>query len=189
MWWGRTGKAEVPLIMSWPGVIPSGQRCDRVISALDVNATILDALDAPALPNSAGRSMLGLVDGRGNAEVWDDTAFSEYCSDEFCPSGGCYQRMVRQGEWKLIYYHGQPPQLFNLQDDPDEKINRADDDTCQEILRALTDQVLDGWDPEWIRARMAAKKADVALLREWAKHVQPPDAYRWPMQPEMNYLE
>lgn len=30
------------------------------------------------------------------------------------------QRMVRLGDWKLIYYHGyeQPYQLFNLRDDP-----------------------------------------------------------------------
>ena len=55
------------------------------------------------------------------APHWDDVAFSEYCSDEFCPEGGCYQRMVRRGDWKLIYYHGQPPQLFNLRDDPAEE--------------------------------------------------------------------
>ena len=192
LWWKHVFYEEsvkVPLIMSWPGVIPSGQRCDRVVSALDVNATILDALDAPALPNAAGRSMLDLVDGEERPVAWDDIAYSEYCSDEFCPSGGCYQRMVRQNEWKLIYYRGQPPQLFNLEDDPGEQNNRAEDDDCREVVDALTALVLDGWDPEWIRAKMAAKKADVAILREWAKQVQPPDAYRWPMQPEMNYLE
>ena len=120
LWWKHVfyeESAKVPLIMHWPGVIASGQRCDRVVSALDVNATILDALGAPPLPNSAGRSLLGLVDG-SDAPLWDDIAYSEYCSDEFCPEGGCYQRMVRRGEWKLVYYHGQPAQLFNLASDP-----------------------------------------------------------------------
>ena len=49
----RRIRAKVPLIISWPGVIPAGQRCDHVVSALDVNATILDALDAPALAQLA----------------------------------------------------------------------------------------------------------------------------------------
>jgi choline-sulfatase len=61
LWWKHVFYEEsvkVPLIVSWPGVIPAGQRSDHVVSALDVTATILDALDAPALPNSPGRSFL-----------------------------------------------------------------------------------------------------------------------------------
>ena len=57
--------------------------------------------------------------------IWDDLAFSEYCDDLFGPPGGCYQRMVRRGDWKLIYYHGEPSQLFNLAEDPDETHDRA----------------------------------------------------------------
>ncbi|MDP6358820.1 MAG: sulfatase, partial [Planctomycetota bacterium] len=76
-------------------------------------ATMLDALDAPPLPNSDGRSLLPLL--KGEDDSWEDVAFSEYCT-----SLGCLHRMVRQGEWKLNYYHGQPTQLFNLEEDPDE---------------------------------------------------------------------
>lgn len=191
LWWKHVFYEEsvkVPLILSWPGMIPEAQRCDRVVSALDVNATILNALDAPALPNSAGRSFLDLIGGRSAVE-WEDVAFSEYCSDEFCPEGGCYQRMVRQGDWKLVYYHGQPPQLFNLQEDPHELIDRAGDEAYRDVRDQLQSLVLDGWEPEWVRAKMAAKKADTAILRRWAQHTRPAETYRWPMQPEMNYLE
>ena len=192
LWWKHVFYEEsvkVPLIVAWPGVIPGGQRSDRVVSALDVNATMLEALGAPALPNSAGRSFLGLIDGRTAPIAWDDVAFSEYCSDQFCPTGGCYQRMVRRGPWKLIYYHGQPPQLFNLAEDPDEHIDRADDPTCRQIREELTALVLDGWDPEWVKNKMAAKKADVAVLTQWARNVQPPDTVRWALEPEMNFLD
>ena len=92
LWWKHTFYEEsvrVPLIISWPEVLPAGQRCDRVVSALDVNATILDALGAPALPNSSGRSLLGLVGAHGRKVQWEDEAFSEYCSDEYAPEGGC----------------------------------------------------------------------------------------------------
>jgi choline-sulfatase len=64
LWWKQTmyeASARVPLLVSWPGVIPAGQRCPRVVSTLDLTATLLDAAGAPALPDMAGRSLLGLV--------------------------------------------------------------------------------------------------------------------------------
>ena len=193
LWWKHVFYEEsvkVPLILSWPGVIAAGQRSQHVVSALDVTATILDALGAPSLPNSPGRSLLGLIDGSDAGESeWENVAFSEYCSDQFCPDGGCYQRMIRAGDWKLVYYHGQPPQLFNLAEDPDELIDLSDDADCQATLTELTARVLADWDPEWVKAKMADKKADVAILKSWAGNVKPPDLYRWPLKPEMNYLD
>ncbi len=191
LWWKHTFYEEsvkVPLIMSWPGVIPAGQRCANVVSALDVNATILDALTAPPLPHSAGRSLLEQVTGK-TTEPWENVAFSEYCADQFAPEGGCYQRMIRRDDWKLIYYHGQEPQLFNLADDPKETINLAEDPAYQEIRQDLTDQVLDGWDPEKIKARMADMRVDNQILTAWAQQTLPEDTIRWELKPEMNYLD
>jgi choline-sulfatase len=185
LWWKQTFYEEsvkVPAILSFPGVLPEGVRCNRVVSSLDLNATMLDAMNAPALPNSRGRSVLPLLHSE-NTE-WDDTAFSEYCTDE-----GCYHRMVRHGDWKLNYYHGQPPQLFNLKDDPHELHDRAGDETCREIREELTQKVLDGWNPEHIAEKMAGKRADLKVLSGWARHTQPPDRYRWNLMPEMDYLD
>ena len=146
LWWKHVFYEEsvkVPLIISWPGQIESGQWCENVVSALDVNATMLDALDAPALPNSPGRSLLPLVKDNSDTLDWEDIAFSEYCSDQFAPDGGeCYLRMIRRGEWKLIYYHDYELQLFNLKDDPDELVDRAHDPACSSIVKDLTEQVL-----------------------------------------------
>ena len=192
LWWKHTFYEEsvrVPLILSWPGVIAAGQRCDRVISALDVTAAMLDSSGAPALPNSEGRSFLGLLTGSDQGGRWEDLAFSEYCSERYCPQGGCYQRMVRYGEWKLVYYHGQEPQLFNLEDDPHELVDWAQDPTCAEIRQELVKRVLDGWDPDEIAAKMAAKRADNQILSAWAQHTQPADQYRWDLRPEMNDLD
>lgn len=192
LWWKHTfyeASIRVPLILSWPGKIPAGQRCARVVSALDLTATLLDALGAPSLPNAAGTSFLAQITGQEDSARWEDVAFSEYCSDEYAPEDGCYQRMVRAGRWKLIYYHGQEPQLFDLQDDPDELVDRAPDPACREVREALTRQVLDGWDPEWVRREMAAKRADNAILRAWARETRPLDHYRWLLRPEMNRLQ
>lgn len=179
---------RVPLIVSWPGRIPAGQRSQRVVSALDVAAFMLDALDAPALPNSPGRSFLRQIDGQGNAPAWEDVAYSEYCTDQFGPPEGAYQRMVRQDEWKYVYYHEQPPQLFNLREDPGELTDRSTDPGCQAVMQELHAQVLREWNPEWVRQKMAQKKADVPVWRDWARHTGPEERYRWDLRGEMNWL-
>jgi len=196
LWWKHVFYEEsvrIPLIMAWPGVISPGLRTDRVVSSLDVNATMLDALNAPALPHSPGRSLLGLVAekpvgaGRGTAD-WDDLAFAEYCEDQYSPPGGAYQRMVRSGRWKLIDYDQEPPQLFDLVDDPDELVDRAADPARASILAELRAQARAGWDPMQIRVQMAAMDANNRILEAWARRTEPAEQYRWRPQAQMNTL-
>ncbi|MXY92243.1 MAG: sulfatase-like hydrolase/transferase [Caldilineaceae bacterium SB0670_bin_27] len=179
---------RVPLIMSWPGRIPPQQRFERVVSAVDVAATMLDAMEAPELPNAAGRSFLSQIDGGREAAGWDDLAFSEYCTDKFGPPEGAYQRMLRREEWKYIYYHEMPAQLFNLKEDPEELVDRSEDPGCQTVVQEMQDEVLRDWDPEQVRRKMAQKRADEPLLTAWARNTGPEERYRWPMLKEMNWL-
>ena len=115
---------------------------------------------------------------------WLDRAFSEYCTDE-----GCIHRMVRDGDWKLDYYHGQEPQLFNLREDPEELRDRTQDPGCRATRERLLGIVLDGWDPEAVGRRMRQKRDDLDVLYRWAQRVVPPETYRWPLKPEMDYLD
>jgi choline-sulfatase len=196
LWWKQTfyeDSVKVPLILNWPGELPRGMRCDRVVSALDLNATILDALRCPPLPHSRGRSLLPLLRDPQNAR-WEDVAFSEFCLDEAgagksFPEEGLIQRMVRHGKWKLNYYHRQPCQLFDLEKDPREMNDLAGDPTQRLVVEELKAEVLDGWDPEWIERRMAELHADRPILAAWGKNVQPSDQYRWDLKPEMDYLD
>ena len=197
LWWKHVFYEEavrVPLIAVWPGEITPGQRCGQVVSALDANATILDALGAPALPASSGRSLMGLISDRRAADAvppseWENEAYSEYCEDQYSPPGGCYQRMIRLEDWKLIYYDGYEPQLFNLREDPDELVDRAQDPGARSIREELTERVLSGWDPGAIRDEMAIMRAENRLLAAWAEGTHPPDRYRWTIRPEMNYRD
>ena len=185
LWMKRTfyePSVKVPAILSWPGALPEGVQCDRVLSSLDLNATMLEALGAPPLPNARGRNVLELL-RHGDTE-WEDLAFSEYCTYE-----DCLHRMIRRDEWKLNYYHGQEPQLFNLTEDPDELEDRAQDPNCREIRERLTTEVLDGWAPEAIAEKMAEKRADLEVIRAWAEHIKPKDQFRWDRRPEMDYLD
>ncbi|MCY4376873.1 MAG: sulfatase-like hydrolase/transferase, partial [Spirochaetaceae bacterium] len=61
LWWKHVFYEEsirVPLIVSWPGVVAAGRRCANVVSAVDVAATLADAMGGPPLPGSPGRSLL-----------------------------------------------------------------------------------------------------------------------------------
>lgn len=207
LWWKHVFYEEsvrVPLIMTWPGTIEAGQRCNRPINAVDVTATMLDALDAPALPTADGESFLGLISDLRDTPNWSDTAFSEYCADQYTPGSPqypegnedtppiCFHRMARQNidgnAWKLIYYHGDEPQLFNLTDDPGERFDLAQSAEHQTIRAQLLELVLTGWDPDEIDSIMAAKRADNQLLSAWAANTHPAESYRWELRPEMNVL-
>ncbi len=195
LWWKQTfyeDSVKVPAILSWPGRLPAGERSDRVISSLDLNATMIDALDGPPLPNSRGRSLLPLLGDPG--ADWDDVAYSEFCLDAAgsggpFPDQGVIQRMIRRGAWKLNYYHGMPCQLFNLEEDPREMDDRAQDPGSRQVRDELQELVLQDWDPEWVIAQMAAQRQDQTILGQWGRHVQPPDRYRWPLLAGMDYLD
>lgn len=196
LWWKQTfyeDSVKVPAILSWPGHLPSGTRCGRVVSSLDLNATMLDALGCPALPSSRGRSLLPVLTDPDHA-AWDDVAFSELCYDAAgaggpFPEQGVFQRMIRRGPWKLNYYHDQPCQLFNLEEDPRETNDRAADPACQKRIDELKSEVLTGWDPEWISARLANWRQERPIFAGWTRTVQPEDQCRWDLRPEMDYLD
>ena len=196
LWWKQTfyeDSVRIPAVLSWPGRLPAGARCGRVCSSLDLNATMVEALDCPALPHSRGRSLLPVLQSPATA-TWEDVTFSEFCLDAAgaggpFPEDGVRQRMVRRGDWKLNYYDGQPSQLFNLAEDPRETRDRAADPDCRAVRDELETLVLNGWDPGAVREEMARLRADGAVLAGWTQHVQPPDAYRWDLRPEMDYLD
>jgi arylsulfatase A-like enzyme len=45
LWWKQAlyeHAVRVPCILSWPGVLPQGERCGRVVSPHDASATLLE---------------------------------------------------------------------------------------------------------------------------------------------------
>ena len=189
LWWKHTFYEEsvkIPMIVSWPGTLPEGEHRDHIVNLVDLNATFLDALGADPLPNSEGHSFLGIAKD-ANSE-WHNETFSEYCS-VVTKWDGMRQRMIRQDEWKLIYYHGFEPQLFNLVNDPHELNDLAATPEHAKTKTKLVNRLLENWNPIEIEQRMLDKQKDKEILGAWARKTSPTEAYIWDLTPEMNTLE
>jgi choline-sulfatase len=185
LWWKQTfyeNSVQVPLIMSHPDLLPQNETLDEVVSSLDLNATMLDLIQAPPLPSSRGRSLVPLM--KGETSSWENIAFSEFCLDD-----GTVQRMVRKNQYKYIYYLDYPPQLFDLETDPDELQDLAGQPEFSELEKELHDKVLSNWDPVHIREHMAIKKQEYEIIENWARKTKPEERYIWPLSPDMDYLD
>lgn len=130
--WGKSNMYQesvaVPLIVSRPDA--EAGICDTPVSLLDVSETIIDHFDATLEGDRPGRS---LYDIATEADDPDRVVFSEYHA--VGAVSACY--MLRKGRWKLIHFHGFAPELFDLQDDPEETVNRAADPTSKPVLDEL----------------------------------------------------
>jgi choline-sulfatase len=118
MWWKCSlyeDSVRVPLIASGPD-FAAGARMRTPVSLLDLQATLFDCLDAERPADWQGQSLRALP-----LEDDERILFAEYHGHG--TRAGAY--MVRQGDWKLIYYMDAPHQLFNLADDPAELHNVA----------------------------------------------------------------
>lgn len=193
LWWKHTfydESAKVPLILSWPGRLPQGARRAQVVNLIDVTATMVEALGAPALPNAQGVSLLEVA--RDGSAPWIDETFSEYCTDTVPAwTGGMavQQRMLRSGRWKLVHYNGYRPQLFDLAEDPQELRDLAEDPRHRAVRERLAQRLLADWDPDAIAARMRARRRDKDVIGGWARGVQPADQHRWQLKAEQNWID
>lgn len=191
LWWKHTFYEEsvkVPLIMSWPGKLPRNVRSPLVANGVDVTATILELMGAPELPQASGRSMANALRNPGRSR-WEDRALSEYCSTLFAPGEGCFQRMIRRDEWKFIYYHEQPAQLFNLKSDPDEQTDLNGDPRFSSVADELRSELLEDWNPDAAARRMEELGSVNSLLEKWGRETRVEDTIRWNMEAEMSYLD
>jgi choline-sulfatase len=142
--WGKSNmyeeSAAVPMIMAGPEV-PRGVACREPVSLVDCFPTIVDCVGLA--PNPADRDLPGapLLDiVRGTAP--EHTVMSEYHAAG--AATGAF--MIRKGKFKYVHYVGMPPQLFDLESDPYETRDLAQNAgygglvaDCEATLRKIVD--------------------------------------------------
>ncbi|MCP5537990.1 MAG: sulfatase [Akkermansiaceae bacterium] len=113
------GGSRVPLIVKWPGVTGKNLRTDTPMIIEDVFPTFLEMAGVP-VPRDIpvdGKSLVPILKNPATRQA-ERTLFWHYPNFYDQPAFSS----VRQGDWKLIYWHAnQKLALYNLKDDLGEK--------------------------------------------------------------------
>lgn len=167
--------ARIPFLVRWPGVVTPGSVHAGPVSHIDVVPTVLDAFGVAASPILEGRSMRPtLADPAIPANDGVAIEFGRYEIDHDGFGGFQPMRAWFDGRSKLVLNLMDRDELYDLESDPHELVNRIDDanlasvrDRLHDALLAWMDRTRDpfrGWQWERRPWRKDARPAS------WANH-------------------
>lgn len=148
--------ARIPLVCKGEG-IPAGKRNDTLVSLLDIYPTIVDMAGGMPEPELKGTSILRFA----RQEITEDRmVFSEFHAN------GSYSSnfMLRNGKYKYIYSVGDPEVLFDLEEDPEEMHNLAEEMDRAEVLKKFREKLYEIVDPEKLNAKV--KEEQMRIINE-----------------------
>ncbi len=124
--------SRVPAIVCWPGKVKQNHKdTQHLVSGVDIAATICDYAGAPPLPKmTIARSWRPLL--QGSDIPWRDYVICE-------TSIGQLSVCVRDARFKSIIYQDKT-KLYDIQNDPLETIDLADDPTYSDIKKRHREQ-------------------------------------------------
>ena len=134
---------QVPLLIRWPGVVRPGTEMRQMVSNIDTFASVLGMLNVPRPANykQEGMDFSGLLRRGGEKLAWRDAIFAQYD-----PHNGldANMRTIRTERWHLVRQYmknGQPDELFDLQNDPEELWNLYDEPKHREVREQLQERL------------------------------------------------
>jgi arylsulfatase A-like enzyme/Flp pilus assembly protein TadD len=112
---------KVPLIFYARNHLPRGRVISNRVRLVDIRPTILEILALEEKENIRGRSLVPMMEGRDEEDL-DAYIESFYPRENF---GWSELTGLLSGPWK--YIHAPKPELYNLDEDPGESVNRFKD--------------------------------------------------------------
>ncbi|WP_294628627.1 sulfatase [uncultured Bacteroides sp.] len=137
------GGIREPMIVSWPGVVAPGSRCDSYLLIEDFYPSILEMAGIKKYKTVQpidGVSFLPLLKQTGNPSENRSLFWNMPNNWGNDGPGINFNCAVRNGDWKLIYYYGSgKKELFNIADD----IGESKDLSTQhpDIVRKLSKEL------------------------------------------------
>jgi choline-sulfatase len=162
MWWKSSfyeGSVGIPLIFSWPNHFLQNVTEKAIVSLIDVGPTALDIAGADPIPNVSGKSFAPLL--KGEKLDWPNEIFAEYIG----LLGDQPACMIRTGPWKLNYYSEfDSCQLFNIDEDPEERRDLANDPRYQEVIKSGLQKIFARWSADNILEKAGQQERARALI-------------------------
>jgi choline-sulfatase len=157
--WGKSTfyeeSAGVPLIVAGPAV-PKGRVVATPVSQIDCAPTILEAAGRPTKVGGRplpGASLFAVAEGATPSRA----VISEYHA--ISAVAGAF--MLRFGKWKYCHYVAYPPQLFDLETDPEELVDLAGDARFADVVAEGERRLYTNLDPNEVDARAKRRQAEL----------------------------
>lgn len=131
---------RVPLVMAGPGIEP-GRTCEALIELSDLNPTMCELAGGPASRDMDARSFANVL--RGQTAEHRDATVSQYGAMQCLRTRT--HKMVHSLAWARNTGMPNEPELYDLENDPDELHNIAqqDGDTLHTLQKLLSERHFD----------------------------------------------
>ena len=125
--WQRS--SHVPLTIAGPNV-EAGQRCNRIVSLIDIYPTLIDMCGLPANSKNEGHSLTKLL--KKPSKKWNYPAITAWEGNNFA---------VQTERYRYIIYEDGSEELYDHQEDPYEWHNVASNPELATIKKKLHSQL------------------------------------------------
>ncbi|WP_323771150.1 choline-sulfatase [Antarctobacter sp.] len=167
------GAARVPLMIAVPGA--EGAGIEAPVSTIDLCPTLCDLAGvdmSEVMPWTEGESLTPVMKGRARISP----VAMEYAAEASYAPLIC----LREGQWKYTNCALDPEQLFDLEADPHERANLAEDPDHAEVLEKFRVKSAARWDLERFDAEVRQSQA-----RRWVVYeaLRQGGYFPWDFQP------
>ncbi|WP_312671086.1 choline-sulfatase [Pseudescherichia sp.] len=179
LWYKMTffeNAVRIPFIVHNPKRF-APRRVSQSVSLVDVLPTLVELASGEDRKSQAispldGSSVVPHLKG----EAGPDDAVSEYLAEGALGP----MLMIRRGSWKYIHSFSEAPQLFNLDEDPYERVNLASHARFQDQAHSFASEVRSRWDLDALHQQVLASQQKRLFLTRIAGRDAIP---KWDYQP------
>ena len=161
--------ANTPFIVRWPGQTPEQAVCEHPVSHIDLAPTILEAFGLPVPKLLEGQSLVPTL--RDPSQRVNEAVFVEFARYEIDHDGfGGFQplRACFDGRYKLVINLLTSDELYDLETDPEEMVNRIESAEDAGIRDGLHDRILN-----WMNETRDPFRGYYWERRPWRREARP----------------